>query len=399
MSCPGITDYLTRETGRFMPGEIYGRMFGRSVLPSLIRRDTYPVGLSETINTLTYERNAPDDADPEWNPVQVVDGQEGGACLPPSDVIELGSTTRNFALKRRALWGPYFCAEEFRSVFELRVQLDQISDVITQRVQIEWELHDINEYFRTVQHKVVVNDCTSPSTTSTGAATYPAACPSMTMGVGLLDQWRIRLVRDGAADSALLRQNGSPVLTVYASEETIGNLIRQNADVREDIRWADSGKGDGARLLQGFGVNHTYAGFAYVTNMFPRRFTCADGVYTQIAPFIRSAASKGFKYDVNPAWETAPYEETVIFDPTVMTQLVPAPIVAPAPNFRFDPVSYVGDIKISNILDKDCNPDGTIIRHRIIMAAATAPKYPWRGVAFVHLRCPPPCNNAVSCAS
>jgi hypothetical protein len=57
MACSGITDIVVRETGRFMPGEIFRRTFGKSIWMSLIRRGTYPAGLSETISTLTYERN------------------------------------------------------------------------------------------------------------------------------------------------------------------------------------------------------------------------------------------------------------------------------------------------------------------------------------------------------
>jgi hypothetical protein len=33
------------------------------------------------------------------------------------------------------------------------------------------------------------------------------------------------------------------------------------------------------------------------------------------------------------------------------------------------------------------------------MAAASMPKNPWKGVAFVALRCDPACGNATSCSS
>jgi hypothetical protein len=133
--------------------------------------------------------------------------------------------------------------------------------------------------------------------------------------------------------------------------------------------------------------------------MFPRRFTCTGGVYTEVPAFTQVAATKGNKYDINPAYRTAPYEEIFIFDPEVFTQLVPQPITNPAPNFRFDPISYVGDVRILNIPNETCNPDGNILRHRVIMAAASMPKNPWKGVAFVALRCDPACGNATSCSS
>ena len=382
-----------------MPGEIFRRTFGKSIWMSLVRRGVYPAGLSETINTLTYERNAPTDAEPEWNPITVVDGQEGGACLPPVDLIDIGSTTRNFQLYRRALHGPKFCAEEFRTVFDLRKQLDAISAIIAQRVRIEWEIRDRHEYFKMTQTKVVVNDCFNPSANTNGEETYPAACPNQTLGMGLLDQYRIQLLRDGAADSALLQSNGAPLMTVVASPEWIGNTIRTNSDIREDIRWADSGMGNNARLLRAFGINHSYDGFMFLADLFPRRFTCDGGVYTEVPAFVQAAATKGNKYNINPAYRTAPYEEAFIFDPMVFLQLIPQPITNPAPNFRFDPVSYVGDIKILNIPNEECNPDGNQLRHRIIMAAASEPQEVWKGVSFVFLRCDPACSNASSCVS
>lgn len=399
MSCAGITDIVVRETGRFMPGDVFRRTYGKSIWMSLFQRGVYPAGLSQIINTLTYERNAPTDAEPTWTNVTVVDGQEGGACLPVPDQIDIGSTTRNFQLARRALHGPQFCAEEFRSVFDLRMQLDAITAIIAQRVRIEWEIRDRHEYFRNCMTKVVVNDCTTPTEDTTTATTYPATCPTQTLGMGLLDKYRLQLLRDGAADSALLQSNGSPVLTVVASPEWIGNTIRNNSDIRSDIRWADAGKGDNARLLKAFGINHTYDGFMFLADFFSRRFTCAAGVYTEVPAFVQVAATKGNKYDINPAYRTAPYEEIFIFDPDVCTQLVPQPITNPAPNFRFDPISYVGDIKILNIPNEQCNPDGNILRHRIIMAAGTMPKHPWKGVAFVAKRCDPACGNANACSS
>jgi hypothetical protein len=401
MACGGITDIVTRETGRFMPGEIFRRVYGSSIWMSLVQRGVFPAGLSQTINTLTYERNAPTDAEPVWTDVTAIDSQEGGACLPTPDLIDIGSTVRSFNLKRRALHGPKFCAEEFRSVFDLKLQLDAISAIIADRVRIEWEIRDRHEYFKNCQTKVVVNDCYNPTEDTTTATAYPSSggCPTQTVGLSLLDKYRIQLLRDGAANSALLQANGRPLMTVVASPEWIGNTIRLNSDIRQDVRWADSGQGNNARLLKAFGINHEYDGFMFLGDLFPRRFTCANGVFTEVPAYLQNQATKGNKYDINPAYRTAPYEELFIFDPEVFVQLVPQPITNPAPNFRFSPISYVGDIKILNIPNEICNPDENILRHRIIMAAGSMPKYVWRGVSFVQKRCDPACNSSTSCTS
>lgn len=387
MSCESVTDIVVRETGRFLPNTIYGRVFGRSPWMGLVRRGTFPMGLSQTINVLTYERTAPTVAEPEWTDVTVVDGQEGGACLPTPREIGIGSTTRSFNLKRAAIHGPRFCAEEFRSVFDLEMQLSRIASILADYTILEWEIRDRHEYFRNTMTKVSVTDCYNPTETTTTATTYPAVCPTQPLSFSVLERYRIQLLRDGA--TSILNNNGTPVLTVIASIEAIGNIIRANADIRDDIRWADSGKGDNSRLLRAFGVNSTYGGFMFIADMFPRRFTCAAGVFTEVPAFSATAATKGQKALVNPAWRTAPYEETHIFDPDVFHQLVPQPIVAPHPKFRFDAVNYTGDWKILNILDEVCNPDGNLIRHRGILAAGSMPVHPERGVSIVHQRCDP----------
>lgn len=364
-------------------------MFGISPWQGLIRRGVYPMGLSQTINVLTYERTAPYVAEPTWSAVTVVDGQEGGACLPPVDEITIGSTTRNTQLYRRAIHGPKFCAEEFRSVFDLEIQLSRIADVLANYTTIEWEIRDRHEYFRQVQNKISATDCFNPAEDLTGATTYPASCPTVPMSFSILNKYRIVLLRDGANQSAIMRSNGAPILTFIGSSETIGNLIRQNSDIREDIRFADEGKGNAARLLQEYGVYHSYGGFMFVEDLYPRRFTCAGGVFTEVPAFAQLDATKGKKAVVNNAWRSAPYEESFIFDPDVFHQLVPTPIVNPQAKFRFDPVNYVGDWKILNIPNEVCNPDSNQLRHRGILAAASLPVHPERGAAFVHLRCDP----------
>ena len=400
MACDTVTDIVVRETGRYLPGQIYNRNFATSPWLSFMKRGVYPGGLSQTINVLTYERTAPIGLNSSWAAVTVTDGAEGGACLPAAVRIGIGSTTRNFQIYRVAVERPDFCAEEFRSVFDLRMQLDRIADILSEYTRLAWEDRDRHEYFRLTGNKVVANGCGPNATyTSTGAESYPAVQATRTLSLGLLEFWRGKLLRDGAAKSALIYNNGSPVLTVIASFETIGALIRDNDDIRDDIRWADSGRGDGARLIKAFGVNSTYGGFAFFADPYPRRFTYSGGTYTEVAPFVSQAATKGNKAEVNPAWEVAVYEESSIFDPEVMHQLIPQPITNPAPMFKFDAVRYTGDWKVQNIPDRVCNPDGNLIYHRGILAAASMPVMPQRGVSFVHLRCDPPCGALSICAS
>lgn len=400
MSCPGINDILVRESGRVLPGQIFRRIFGASPWPTLTDRGIFPGGLGQIINLLHYERNAPYVATPEWLPIVINDGQEGGACLQPAENIEIGSTMRNMQLYRRILHGPPFCAEETRFPFEVGAQLDQITGIIGDRVDIEWQMRDRNEYSRLVGTKVVVDSATNPTTDDDASGDdYPQVCPTQTLGLGMLENFKLKLLRNGAANSALLRADGAPVLTVIGSPEFIGNLKRANASLREDIRWATATQGMNAALLQGFGVSYTLQGFMFLADLYNNRYNCVNGVPVKIPTFLREAAGKGFKAEVNPDWETAEIEEILIYDRTVYKQLVPEPITAPAPGFRFNPVSYVGAVKWLNIPSVDCNPDSNIGFHRIVMAAASQPINTWRGVGFLVKRCAVPSGNATTCSS
>jgi len=130
---------MTRETGRFGP-EIYSRMYSRTPWIALTRKDAYPAEMGSSISNITYERSAPTVAEPEWTVVQVSDGAEGGACLPPATRISPASTTRTYNLQRRALEGPDICAEEVRFPFQAATQLDRVLDILTDYATIEWDI-------------------------------------------------------------------------------------------------------------------------------------------------------------------------------------------------------------------------------------------------------------------
>jgi hypothetical protein len=392
MACDAVMDILQRESGRIMTPILKRRTFPRSIIMSLIRRGTFPNEMGETLTAVVYERSAPTDAEPTWNTMTIADGAEGGLCLPPATKIPIASTTRTFSLARRVLEGPDICNIDIRPAVDLYNQLGSVAGILADYARIEWEIHDRHEYFRLCQTKVVVDSCTDPTFTDTMATTYPAVCPTLPLSMATVRIFANALLLDGAGAEALLRgQGGSPVGTMIVSLETRGNIIRQNAAIREDIRFSNEAN----ILIRAFGVSHSYGDIVWLVDPYNRRFDCADGVSTEIAAFSLTAATKGQKAIVRPSYKTAPYEESTWFDPNVFTQLMLEPPVAPYPNFKFTPVDYTGMVQMYNIPDRTCNPDGNIIFHRMHLAAASYPVEPERGVAFLHERCDPEgCDTA-----
>lgn len=384
-------DYIVRESGRIGP-DIYNRTFARSPWVTLIRRGEFPDGMGHTISTLTYERNAPTQAEPAWTSLTVSDGDitEGGLCLQPPQKIGIGSTLRTYNLARRILEGPDFCVENIRYSFQLRDQLEQVMNILTEYSLIEWEIRDRHEYLRLVKWKVTVDG--GLTTTTNTSSPYFSGCPTSILTQGVLDTWSVRLLRDGAGASALGRVDGRPILTAILSAETSNDIIFRNEDIRQDLRW-----GKPSELLAPFGVSRDYKGFYHLIDSYPIRGTCTGGTFTEVAAFELQAATKGQKAEVASAWTSAQYEISFIFDPMVFTQLIPQPITNPHPKFKFDPVNYMGDWTAKNIISRDCNPDGTILYHRGILAAASKAIHPERGVAFLHKRCDPALNLVTSC--
>lgn len=396
MACDNINDIVERETGRFY-GEIYNRVFPRSPWIGMVKRTAYPDAHGIVLSTLTYERSAPTDAEPEWTALSVTDGAEGGSCLPTATKIAIGSTTRTWRPHRRVLEGPDICVTDLRYSFQLRDQLESVMNVLSDYTLLEWEIRYRNVYHDLVGNKQVVNGGLPVDTNASGRDYSPATtgvdCPTSVLTQGVLNRAKQRLIRDGAAMSAMGREDGGPVLTLICSAETSDKLIFDNADIRQDLRW-----GKPSELLASYGVTRSYRGFYHVIDNFPRRFTCSGGTYTEVPAFTTTAATKGNRAIVNPLWEAAPYEESFIFDPTVFEDQIPRPITDPHPDFKFDPVTYLGDWKWKNIPDRVCNPDGTIGFHRGHLGDAPKPVHPERGWAFIHLRCDPTANLVTACS-
>lgn len=386
MSCEATTAFLWAESGRFYTPLINRRVFPRSILMNLVRRGAWTPEMGVQLTTLQYERSAPIE-NPTWSDITTIpDGQEGGNCLPPTTRINIASTTRTFNLSRIAFRGPDICNIDIMPSFALRSQLQNSVEVLVDYIRLVWEIHYREEFFKYAQTKVVLDDCTNPTTTTTMAATYPAAQASQPLHLAILRQLSIDLMRDGAGAEALLRGGGgNPLLTVLVSSETRGNIVRQNPNIRDDIRWSNQN----SMLVRGFGVTEAFGDFVFLVDSFPRRFSYSGGVYTKIPPFSLTSASRGQKAIVSSAWKTATYEESTIFDPNVVTFLIPTPPTNPHPQVRFDPVNYTGDLRLMNILDETCNPNGTVVHHRMELMAASMPNEPERGVAIVHLRCAP----------
>jgi hypothetical protein len=202
----------------------------------------------------------------------------------------------------------------------------------------------------------------------------------------------LSMIRDGASTNAMGRENGAPVFLLVTSAETSENLVwqytRNGSTTPADLRYAKP-----SELLAPLGIERSYFGFYHAIDMHLPRYILVTGTgattgFQRVYPYIRKSTgtTKGFRWEVNSAYETAPYEASILYHKDVCSYLVPkAPSVTPA-GADFDAPSYRGDFKWVNIKDRTTNPDGLVGYYRAVFGTGTKPVQPYFGYVIIHKR-------------
>src|SRR5687767_13355590 len=245
MACVAIDSILTKEEGRF-GGDIYKMAYPRSFWIGLGRTEVFPAGIGDTIRNLTEERAAPTTYNP-WTTLTFEDGQEGGTCIPPVEVISAGETIRNYNLQHAALESTDFCVNDLRGVWELQRRISNHQEQLTNYSVQFLEFRRRHEYLRMTGKKVVVSSGVSDSE-GTGETFngISGTCPGGNLTQGILDHYRLELMRNGSAGMG--RENGSPILTLVTDAETSNAIIRSSPDIINELLW-----GKPSELLAAYG--------------------------------------------------------------------------------------------------------------------------------------------------
>lgn len=379
-----IQQKLIAESGRIGP-DIYQRTLNSSPWLKLVKQDSFPEEMGDTISVLTYERSLPTYPLAWANVGQSNDPLNtpgGGSCLPPNAVVDFAQTLRTYNLQQTSLNSPPLCVNDLRVAFKRKEQLGNMMSVLTDNTAYAWVNRYRDEYARIVQHQVSL----TAGFPDGGGAGVPLVAPTYSLSQGILKKFYQHLIRDGAWNNPLDRVNGQPVFGLICSGETSDNLIKANVDIRQDYRW--SGKVN--ELLAPMGIERSYGGFFHMIEDLPPRWNFTAGAWVRVQPYVGVAATKGTGAQLDPLYENASYEDSFIFHTDVYTSLVAAPISGPGGGTKFDPVSYRGDFSWKNIPHATDNPDGTIGFFRAIYMNASKPVFPMYGYVIRHLRCDVP---------
>lgn len=374
-----IDHWLLNETGRLVPEVLHQRTLHTGPWVNLVPKGSWPEGMGESLSVVTYERSLPTTS-LTWGAVSFSDGTGAAACLPETAQVEWGQTTRSYNLEHAALESPDLCVNDLRNSFKRERQLNAIWSILGQQTSWVWEQRHRSEYVRIAQHKIIAREGLPEDDTA-----FPTQLPTSRLTAGMLARVYLKLNRDGARrdGGAVDVVNNKPQYIAIMSSETDHTLLMEDYKIREDIRNSDRVP----ELLAPYGVDRPYKGFYHLIDDFcPRwEYDDEDG-WVEVPPYVRVASTKGYKWELNPDYETATYEDTIIFLPSVFKSLVPDTITTPGGSTKFDPVKYQGTWSWQNIKHREDNPDGTIGHFRGVFMAGSEPVFPQFGYVIRHLR-------------
>lgn len=392
--CSALDSLFTSEAGR-IASEIQQRLSGKNVVLDHIEKGPWEDGMGDIVNVLTVERSftTGTNDDDTWAAVAPSEAGDNGVCLPDVVSVTTGQTQRQMQLYRRAIESPDICLELLRPGFSITNQLDITYQQLTNGLQWELEKHAINEYIRLSGNLVNVNSVDQGSTITTGAAGFDTTyVPDAVLDQGFLDAIYYQMDREVCGDGAMGLAEGQNIYTLLCEPETSQSLKRDNAEIRQDLRYAFQGDKMESELLRPYGVGgRSYGNFAHVISNKMPRYDFVDGEYVRRNYWdISPATTKGVAPKVSSLYLNAEFTTSFIFNPKVYRWLTPGVLNAPGGNTKFTTPNYFPtQFEWKNIPNRECNPDGTIGFFRGLMAAASMPLHPNYGWVILHQRAVP----------
>ena len=308
----------------------------------------------------------------------------------PNSYVQFGKQLKKYNLKRAVIESPRINVEDLRFAAHRADQLRAIMDVLTESTRYTWEERYRDEFDSLADNHVACKSVTEVSKLTTGtegttsAATLHAGgsvdgggnvfaathaddrLPEANISNALLDDLYFRLIRAGAGNNAYGRENGRPVFGLVCSSE-VSRQLQIEAEFRDDVRY---NKARVSELIAPLGVEKSFRGFYHLIDDLAPRFELdsSDDKLDRVYPYSVSAGI----VSPNADYEAAPVEMAYIIHPEVFEAQIPAPLSG-AGGLSFDPVTYKGDFKWTNIPDAVINPDKTIGFFRGILASASKP--------------------------
>lgn len=368
-----------------------------SLWMNAIPKGKFPQGVGITQTTFTIENSEPTSDNETWTDITLTNGEvtvggSGSACDITYQQTEVGFTEQTYGPRQFGLKGPVICKDSLTYQHQADSFLNAYETELTKRAKRSWEFEMRRTYMQFAEKWV-------DGVLSAGANTAIAAAdiPTSQLTQDMLDEVAAALIESDATqpDSSgyvSLTESG-PLFTLYIGMRASALLLKNNPDMRLDIRAAMAGGGavgDAYSLFKRIGASRVIGNFRHVVTTIPPRFNVVSGVLVQVPTFVMTSTTRGKKASLNPNWKTAEYEAAIVVLPSVFT----AEVVVPNNGTswaKFDATSYMGEwqfVKGAHRLGLDCvDPLEKLGQHYAEFRYAPRPMFPEHGKVLIFKRC------------
>ena len=380
-----ITDVMAGEAGR-LDKKILHINRDKPSIESLVKKEFWEKEMGDTHTVLTYERSGLS-ATTSWTALSQNAGA-GNTCAPTATQIDPAYSTDTYGLAEIALESHRLCVKDIHNVVMFGEQLSNVYRNLADNTRWEMESRHRSEFTRLAQHKIIL-ESTGP-TSDSDATTWGTTAAGRFLSMGVLKKYGRRLSSDAGVTGAITKKDGAPVWLVITSQETYDGLKLGSDDLRSDIREG----GRNGELLAAMGITHSYNGFVFMIDNDLARYTHTGSSYVSVSPYADDATvAQGTARIRNTSYDSATYEDTIIWHPDVYTCQTPQLPTSPGGNTNFPASDYMGSWRFVNDEHHDTastayNPDKKWGFFRGLLASASKPGLTQYGYVIRHLVVP-----------
>lgn len=372
-----------------LPYEIYRRASFKDIWLNVIPRAEYKMGTGLNQSTFTLGRSEPTSDEETWTTISLsTDDVYTGSCGVTYNPVEIGFDEVVYHPEQFGLSGPVICQDDLIYNFNAAAFLEGYIQQITKRSQ-----RSVVNRLHVLYRDLTIKSVASTSYTSYDVRTLTMPAATCELSQEMLDQTAVELNEAGAQDPdssgwITLGDNG-PIYTLYIGQQQSQNIQLDNAEFRQDFRWAEP-----MALIKRMGATRMIKNFRHVINLFPARYTYTGGHYVRVNTWVMANGTKGKVAQVNPAWQAAPYESAVVVHPWVMTEELVKPVNSAA-GLSWTPKNYFGEWmwvtggkEITDPSVGECfDPTKKLGRHFAEYKHAARPIFPEFGRYILFKRC------------
>lgn len=426
MACVTPFDVLRLKVEDLGP-TLYTRASWKDPWLNMMPRDTYPVGAGLVRSAFTIGRSEPSTDEETWNAIVTTSGGNfTGSCGVTYNQTYVGYLETTYKPAGFGLVGPLVCQDDltlhwnsldfwekyFQSLEKRNVKsiVNRLANVYMNYVPIAYAGTSFayqNGSFATQPAGTTVDVTAGGKLTGT---------PSCGLIQDYLDETAHILMEIGAdepnTNGWITQGPEGPVFPMLIGVQASNQLLLNNAELRDDYRYAFEGFGDANPVIARLGASRIIKNFRHIITRFPPRWMLAGGVLTRVPTWVMSTASadasKGQVAIVNPLWQNASiaaWEGAIIMNPWVYTEEVLQPVNS-APGMKWQAQNYFGEWQFVTGNDAllgfgGCtgvtDPVHKLGRHFAEYRHACKPIFPEYGRLIIFQRCPAQ-FDCVSCS-